>query len=571
MKKLVILLLCLPLFLNATKAPNFTVTDYNNKTHTLYADYLNKEKVVVLKIFFVDCPPCNAIAPLVQPAYSRWGAGTGRVQFFELSTMGGESNSYVKTYANKYGITFPGVGADGGALAAVAPYSDNKTFGSWYGTPTFVVIAPNGEVNYRVPFGNNDIVSLDSAIAKALRIPSGQSGGGGGNKCLDSFSVKILNPIQNYKFVTYDLYNQGNPKYDLLNGLYNCEFFYPASKDNYVVGLEYAQPSNPDPLSGISTLDIVLLQKHILGIKPLNNLQYALADVNNNGTVSVSDISELRKLLLGSISSLKVNKKIGSANNPKGFDYKSPNYVLVKDLISRKASYEFGFGVYGDLSSAADIKLQDLQERSSCTLHFNISTKKINGGYYYEISSAEDFQAVTLQMMLDCQSTSDIKLVKLAKLEGLNENCFSFHPKTNSTNRFTFSWFNPLNNYESIKANDVIIGFNSNNLLNFYKNGIQEIVSLNDLICDIDYSYITNTKPKIQIQISSESVLIESNSFMSSIDISSISGNTLLSKSLPALCQNEFINTELLESGIYFARVKFDDGSFEVKKFFVAK
>lgn len=55
-----------------------------------------------------------------------------------------------------------------------------------------------------------------------------------------------------------------------------------------------------NPLDGVSTLDIVLLSKHILGIDPLPTpFHMVSADVNNSGNVSVSDIVKLRKVILG--------------------------------------------------------------------------------------------------------------------------------------------------------------------------------------------------------------------------------------------------------------------------------
>ncbi|MGB4900486.1 MAG: hypothetical protein WBP00_06890, partial [Saprospiraceae bacterium] len=47
------------------KARDFKVTTTDKKSIELYKDYLNKGKIVMLKIFFVDCPPCNDIAPSI--------------------------------------------------------------------------------------------------------------------------------------------------------------------------------------------------------------------------------------------------------------------------------------------------------------------------------------------------------------------------------------------------------------------------------------------------------------------------------------------------------------------------
>lgn len=55
-----------------------------------------------------------------------------------------------------------------------------------------------------------------------------------------------------------------------------------------------------NPLNGVTTFDLVLASKHILGIEPLNSpFKIIAADVNSNGQVSVSDIVETRMLILG--------------------------------------------------------------------------------------------------------------------------------------------------------------------------------------------------------------------------------------------------------------------------------
>lgn len=74
---------------------------------------------------------------------------------------------------------------------------------------------------------------------------------------------------------------------------------------------------NTGPLDGITTKDIVLIQRHILGItKFTDTLQYIAADVNNNFNITASDISEIRRLILG----VKAN-----------FTYVKPWYFLRKD------------------------------------------------------------------------------------------------------------------------------------------------------------------------------------------------------------------------------------------------
>jgi len=54
------------------------------------------------------------------------------------------------------------------------------------------------------------------------------------------------------------------------------------------------------PLNGVSTFDLVLINRHILGIETLNSpYKMIAADVNNSRSVSTADIVALRKLILG--------------------------------------------------------------------------------------------------------------------------------------------------------------------------------------------------------------------------------------------------------------------------------
>jgi hypothetical protein len=55
-----------------------------------------------------------------------------------------------------------------------------------------------------------------------------------------------------------------------------------------------------DPKNGVSTLDLVRIQKHLLGLEPFADAyQYLAADANNSGSVTAIDLIEIRKLILG--------------------------------------------------------------------------------------------------------------------------------------------------------------------------------------------------------------------------------------------------------------------------------
>ncbi|MBK8955017.1 MAG: HYR domain-containing protein [Saprospiraceae bacterium] len=55
-----------------------------------------------------------------------------------------------------------------------------------------------------------------------------------------------------------------------------------------------------NPMNGVSTADIIHIQRHILGIAPFDDpLKFIAADVNSNKKVTTADIVEIRRLILG--------------------------------------------------------------------------------------------------------------------------------------------------------------------------------------------------------------------------------------------------------------------------------
>ncbi len=63
------------------------------------------------------------------------------------------------------------------------------------------------------------------------------------------------------------------------------------------------------PRNGVSTLDLVRIQKHLLGKELFDSpYQYIAADANNNEAVSAIDLVEIRKLILGIYSSFPNNE-----------------------------------------------------------------------------------------------------------------------------------------------------------------------------------------------------------------------------------------------------------------------
>ncbi|MEP6645703.1 MAG: redoxin domain-containing protein [Saprospiraceae bacterium] len=343
----------------STQAPDFTITDSHGQIHHLYADYLNHGKSVLIEVFYTTCPPCNSIAPLMEPFYQEWGAGNNDVEFFELSDKNFDSNSLVNTYQTTYAETFIAAGKDGGSLEAVAPYK-NGQFGPWYGTPTYIVIAPDGSMQYDVDGANNQatIDAVDAALLAtgAVKPSSAESpvsvtgqiqflegSSGSGNAY-----VQIRNG--NGNVVVQDTSDN--------NGNFNLQFLLSQSQPDWSVGVV----KNGSPTNGVNAIDLVKVQKHILFIDTLDTPLYRLAaDANNSGTISTLDIVTMLKLLLGKIQNFPDNQTWIVV--PADTDFGPPSLkppvitnttILLSDILSGARQPNFIAIKKGDVNGSAD-------------------------------------------------------------------------------------------------------------------------------------------------------------------------------------------------------------------------
>jgi thiol-disulfide isomerase/thioredoxin len=271
-----------------TQAPDFTVTDSHSAVHHLYADYLNQGKSVLLEIFYTTCPPCNSIAPLMEPFYQEWGAGDYDVEFLEMSDKNFDTDVLVNAYQAQYDETFIGVGKDGGSLNAVQPYK-NGSFGNWYGTPTYVVIAPDGSVNYDVD-GPNNQATID-AIDAALLATGAQKPPPAETPFVVTGSVTHLTGsigVGNAYAQIID--GQGNVvKQDTTN--FTGDFQLSILLSQMQPDWRLRVVKNGNATNGVNALDLVRIQKHVLFVDPFQDpLPKLAADINNSNSISALDI-----------------------------------------------------------------------------------------------------------------------------------------------------------------------------------------------------------------------------------------------------------------------------------------
>ncbi|MBL7809049.1 MAG: T9SS type A sorting domain-containing protein, partial [Saprospiraceae bacterium] len=128
-----------------------------------------------------------------------------------------------------------------------------------------------------------------------------------------------------------------------------------------------------NPLNGVTTYDLVLISKHILGLEPLNSpYKMIAADANRSGSITTFDVVEIRKLILGIYQELPNNDSwrfvdksfvFPNVNNP--FQTSFPEQIVVDTFLSNLWGQDFIGVKVGDVNlSAVPNLLSPAEERN---------------------------------------------------------------------------------------------------------------------------------------------------------------------------------------------------------------
>ncbi len=117
------------------------------------------------------------------------------------------------------------------------------------------------------------------------------------------------------------------------------------------------------PLTGVTTFDLVLISKHILGLEPFTSLyQTVAADVSNSKSVTTFDIVETRKLILGIYDSFplvpawRITRPAPNPAQVSNFNALVDTYqIVLNNLVDDRTFNNLNFvGIkYGDVNGSA--------------------------------------------------------------------------------------------------------------------------------------------------------------------------------------------------------------------------
>ncbi|MEP7198065.1 MAG: HYR domain-containing protein, partial [Saprospiraceae bacterium] len=148
---------------------------------------------------------------------------------------------------------------------------------------------------------------------------------------------------------------------------------------------------NDEPLNGVSTVDIVKLQKHILGKANIKSpYELIAADVNASGSITSADISEIRKLILGIIPQFA---KVPSWTFvPESYVFPETNLPWnaprkEKMNVTKEEEYKANFVAIkmGDLNGNANAGYQKAQVRTNGVLNLEIASNELKLGEIYKM------------------------------------------------------------------------------------------------------------------------------------------------------------------------------------------
>ena len=221
-----------------------------------------------------------------------------------------------------------------------------------------------------------------------------------------------------------------------INGEY--DFAAVPTQGNYTV----TPSKDNDPLNGVSTFDLVLINKHILGLEPLNTpFKMIAADANNSRSITTFDIVELRKLILGIYTELPnntswrfVDKSYNFPNAANPFETLFPETKQIADMQANMDAENFVSVKTGDVNGNALTNiLQTADDRTAGTLLFDVEDRQVKAGETFTVN----FKAT--EKVLGYQFTMNFPNLEVVDITGGNVKAENFGVFA-ADNALTTSW-----------------------------------------------------------------------------------------------------------------------------------
>lgn len=188
--------------------------------------------------------------------------------------------------------------------------------------------------------------------------------------------------------------------------------------------------------NGLSTMDIIQISRHILGLEPLSSpYKMIAADANKSGSITTFDIVTIRSVILGLITEFPNNTSWRFIPS----DYVFPNPINpfpsnlpVTGVFTAPVLQPIDFiGIkIGDVNNSADpFNLTVVDERDLHTLFFETENKKVAAGETFIATFSSSEQAEGFQFTLH---TGDLEILEVLPGTGMNAEQFAVFPLQNT-------------------------------------------------------------------------------------------------------------------------------------------
>jgi hypothetical protein len=188
-------------------------------------------------------------------------------------------------------------------------------------------------------------------------------------------------------------------------------------------------------LDGVSTYDLLLISRHILGLEALNSpYKIIAADANKNNSITTFDIVELRKLILGIYQELPLNTSWRFVD--KDFVFPDPTNPFltnfpesISGVVNDTSFFEFDFiGVkvgdvngtaFGDSLISADDRtdLSPFGGGRGRNFFLNVKNRDVTAGEEFTVQFAAAERALGWQFTLDAK---DLEVLEILPGEGMS-------------------------------------------------------------------------------------------------------------------------------------------------------
>jgi len=234
------------------------------------------------------------------------------------------------------------------------------------------------------------------------------------------------------------------------------EFAFPAM--GYGGDYEVVPIKDDDHLNGVSTLDIIIIQRHILGLEEFDNpLKFIAADVNDSRTVTALDLINIRKLILGINNDFPNNTSWRMIES--GFKFAEPDDPLntlwsetyhINDFEDNMFIEFQGIKV-GDVNGSAlnQFTTESSEIRSNKILNIGFEETSFAAGDFVEVPLKPEFDASLEGLQFTMSVNTD-----LLDIEGYNIEdgalCADYNIHSIKEGLVSVSW----NTIESLKGDE---------------------------------------------------------------------------------------------------------------------